>query len=393
MKAIDELDLKDKRVLVRVDFNVPLNEKKEVTDASRIGAAKPSIQKIIELGGKPILMSHLGRPKAKEKKFSLRNVIDKATKVLGYKVNFVDDCIGQEVKDAISHLSDNEILLLENLRYNREEKAGDDDFSKQLSELADVYVNDAFGTAHRAHASTTIICKYFKEKAMGYLLKNEIDSLNKIMQAKEKPVTAIIGGAKVSSKIGVIENILPRVDHLIIGGGMSFTFVKAKGGKIGKSLVENDKLDLANYIMQKARDKNVQLHLPVDVLATVDFKSDANTKVFNIDKIDEDWMGMDAGPNSKLNFSDVIKASKIILWNGPIGVFEMENFADGTKTIGKAIAEATSKGAFSLVGGGDSVSAAKQFGIADKMSYVSTGGGAMLEMLEGKSLPGIEALE
>ena len=393
MKAIDELDLKDKRVLVRVDFNVPLNEKKEVTDASRIEAAKPSIQKIIELGGKPILMSHLGRTKAKEKEFSLHHVIDKATEILGYKVNFVDDCIGQKVKDAISHLSDNEILLLENLRYYKEEKAGDDDFSKQLSELADVYVNDAFGTAHRAHASTTIIAKYFQEKAMGYLLKNEIDSLKKVMQAKEKPVTAIIGGAKVSSKIGVIENILPRVDDLIIGGGMSFTFVKAKGGKIGESLVENDKLDLANNIMQKAKDKNVQLHLPVDVLAADDFKNDANTKVFNIDEIDEDWMGMDAGPNSKLNFSDVIKASKIILWNGPIGVFEMENFADGTKTIGKAIAEATSKGAFSLVGGGDSVSAAKQFGIADKMSYVSTGGGAMLEMLEGKSLLGIEALE
>ena len=393
MKAIDELDLKDKRVLVRVDFNVPLNEKKEVTDASRIEAAKPSIQKIIELGGKPILMSHLGRPKAKEKEFSLHHVINKATEILGYKVNFVDDCIGQKVKDAISHLSDNEILLLENLRYYKEEKAGDDDFSKQLSELADVYVNDAFGTAHRAHASTTIIAKYFQEKAMGYLLKNEIDSLKKVMQAKEKPVTAIIGGAKVSSKIGVIENILPRVDHLIIGGGMSFTFVKAKGGKIGESLVENDKLDLANNIMQKAKDKNVQLHLPVDVLAADDFKNDANTKVFNIDEIDEDWMGMDAGPNSKLNFSDVIKASKIILWNGPIGVFEMETFADGTKTIGKAIAEATSKGAFSLVGGGDSVSAAKQFGIADKMSYVSTGGGAMLEMLEGKSLPGIQALQ
>ena len=393
MKAIDELDLKDKRVLVRVDFNVPLNKKKEVTDESRIEAAKPSIQKIIELGGKPILMSHLGRPKAKEKEFSLHHVIDKATEILGYKVNFVDDCIGQKVKDAISHLSDNEILLLENLRYYKEEKAGDDDFSKQLSELADVYVNDAFGTAHRAHASTTIIAKYFQEKAMGYLLKNEIDSLKKVMQAKEKPVTAIIGGAKVSSKIGVIENILPRVDHLIIGGGMSFTFVKAKGGKIGESLVENDKLDLANNIMQKAKDKNVQLHLPVDVLAADDFKNDANTKVFNIDEIDEDWMGMDAGPNSKLNFSDVIKASKIILWNGPIGVFEMETFADGTKTIGNSIAEATSKGAFSLVGGGDSVSAAKQFGIADKMSYVSTGGGAMLEMLEGKSLPGIQALQ
>ena len=393
MKTIDDLELKGKKVLVRVDFNVPLNDSLEVTDASRIEAAKPTIQRIIEKGGQPILMSHLGRPKTKEKEFSLENVVDKATEVLGYKVKFVEDCVGDKVKDAIAHLADNEVLLLENLRYYPEEKAGDEDFAKQLAELADVYINDAFGTAHRAHASTTIIAKFKEEKAMGYLLKNEIDSLEKVMKAKEKPVTAIIGGAKVSSKIGVIENILPRVDHLIIGGGMSFTFVKAKGGKIGNSLVENDKLDLANNIMKKARENNVQLHLPVDVLAADDFKNDAHTKVFNIDEIDDDWMGMDAGPNSKLNFSDVIKASKIILWNGPIGVFEMETFADGTKTIGNAIAEATSKGAFSLVGGGDSVSAAKQFGIADKMSYVSTGGGAMLEMLEGKSLPGIDALD
>ena len=393
MKTIDDLELKGKKVLVRVDFNVPLNDSLKVTDTSRIEAAKPTIQRIIEKGGQPILMSHLGRPKAKEKEFSLENVVNKATEVLGYKVKFVEDCVGEKVKDAIAHLTDNEVLLLENLRYYPEEKAGDENFAKQLADLADVYINDAFGTAHRAHASTTIIAKFKEEKAMGYLLKNEIDSLEKVMQAKEKPVTAIIGGAKVSSKIGVIENILPRVDHLIIGGGMSFTFVKAKGGKIGNSLVENDKLDLANNIMKKARENNVQLHLPVDVLAADDFKNDAHTKVFNIDEIDEDWMGMDAGPNSKLNFSDVIKASKIILWNGPIGVFEMETFADGTKTIGNAIAEATSKGAFSLVGGGDSVSAAKQFGIADKMSYVSTGGGAMLEMLEGKSLPGIQALQ
>ncbi len=393
MRTIDDLELKGKKVLVRVDFNVPLNDSLKVTDTSRIEAAKPTIQRIIEKGGQPILMSHLGRPKAKEKEFSLENVVNKATEVLGYKVKFVEDCVGEKVKDAIAHLTDNEVLLLENLRYYPEEKAGDEDFAKQLAELADVYINDAFGTAHRAHASTTIIAKFKEEKAMGYLLKNEIDSLEKVMQAKEKPVTAIIGGAKVSSKIGVIENILPRVDHLIIGGGMSFTFVKAKGGKIGNSLVENDKLDLANNIMKKAKENNVQLHLPVDVLAADDFKNDAHTKVFSIDEIDEDWMGMDAGPNTKLNFSDVIKASKIILWNGPIGVFEMETFADGTKTIGNAIAEATSKGAFSLVGGGDSVSAAKQFGIADKMSYVSTGGGAMLEMLEGKSLPGIQALQ
>jgi phosphoglycerate kinase len=392
MKTIDDLELKGKKVLVRVDFNVPLNDALEVTDDSRIEAAKPTIKRIIEKGGQPVLMSHLGRPKAKEKEFSLENVVDKATDILGYKVKFVDDCVGQKVKDAIVHLADNEVLLLENLRYYSEEKAGDESFAKQLAALTDVYINDAFGTAHRAHASTTIIAKFKEEKAMGYLLKNEIDSLEKVMQAKEKPVTAIIGGAKVSSKIGVIENILPRVDHLIIGGGMSFTFVKAQGGKIGNSLVEDDKLDLANNIMKKAKENNVQLHLPVDVLAADDFKNDADTKIFPIDDIQDDWMGMDAGPNTRINFSDVIKASKIILWNGPIGVFEMETFADGTKTIGKAIAEATKKGAFSLVGGGDSVAAAKQFGLADQMRYVSTGGGAMLEMLEGKSLPGIDAL-
>ena len=392
MKALDELDLKGKKVLIRVDFNVPLNDELKVTDASRIEAAKPSIEKVIELGGNPILMSHLGRPKAKEDKFSLEHIVEKATEVLGYKVNFVDDCIGQKVEDAVAHLAGNEVLLLENLRYYSEETDGDDAFAQQLAALADVYVNDAFGAAHRAHASTTVVAKYFKEKAMGYLLKNEIDSLEKVINAKEKPVTAIIGGAKVSSKIGVIENILSRVDHLIIGGGMSFTFVKAKGGKIGKSLVEDDKLELATELMKKAKENNVRLHLPVDVLATNEFKNGAETKVFPIDEIDDEWMGLDAGPNTKINFSDVIKQSKIILWNGPVGVFEMEDFADGTKTIGKAIAEATNNAAFSLVGGGDSVSAAKKFGLADKMSYVSTGGGAMLEMLEGKSLPGIDAL-
>ncbi|MDR9400888.1 MAG: phosphoglycerate kinase [Psychroflexus sp.] len=393
MKTIDELHLNNKKVLIRVDFNVPLNNDLEVTDSSRIEAAKPTISKVLEKGGKPILMSHLGRPKAREKEFSLANVSKKATQILGQQVNFVEDSVGDKVKKAIADLPDQEILLLENLRYYSEEKAGDENFAKQLSELADVYINDAFGTAHRAHASTTIVAKFFQEKGMGYLLKNEIDSLEKVMKAKEKPVTAIIGGAKVSSKIGVIENILPRVDHLIIGGGMSFTFVKARGGKIGDSLVEDDKLDLAKNIMGKAKENNVQLHLPVDVLAADEFKNDANTKVFDIGEIDDHWMGMDAGPNSKINFSDVIAQSKIILWNGPIGVFEMEPFSKGTKTIGNAIAKATANGAFSLVGGGDSVAAAKQFGIADKMSYVSTGGGAMLEMLEGKSLPGIEALK
>jgi phosphoglycerate kinase len=393
MKSIDDINFKDKKAIIRVDFNVPLNENFEVTDKSRIEGAKPSIIKVLEDGGSAILMSHLGRPNGVEDKFSMKHIVNTVSGVLGVQVKFVNDCVGKEVENAAKELKTGEILLLENLRFHPEEKQGDDEFAKQLAELADVYVNDAFGTAHRAHASTTVIAKYAKDKAMGYLLKKEIDSLNKVMNSKEKPVTAIIGGAKVSSKITVIENILDAVDHLIIGGGMAFTFIKAQGGKIGESLVENDKQDVALQIMKIAKQKGVKIHLPVDSKTTKEFKNDSETKIQPIDHIEDGWMGLDAGPKSQLAFAEIIKTSKIILWNGPLGVFEMSNFAEGTIAAGNAIADATKKGAFSLVGGGDSVAAVKQFGFEDKVSYVSTGGGAMLEMLEGRTLPGVAALE
>lgn len=393
MKSIDDINFKDKKAIIRVDFNVPLNENFEVTDKSRIEGAKPSIIKVLEDGGSAILMSHLGRPNGIEDKFSLKHIVNTVSEELGVKVQFVDDCVGDDVKKAAENLQRGEVLLLENLRFHPEEKQGEDGFAKQLAELADVYVNDAFGTAHRAHASTTVAAKYAKEKAMGYLLKKEIDSLNKVMNSKEKPVTAIIGGAKVSSKITVIENMLDAIDHLIIGGGMAFTFIKAQGGKIGESLVEDDKQDVALQIMKMAEQKHVKVHLPVDSKTTKEFKNDSETKIQPIDNIEDGWMGLDAGPKSQLAFADIIKTSKIILWNGPLGVFEMPNFAEGTIAAGNAIADATEKGAFSLVGGGDSVAAVKQYGFEDKVSYVSTGGGAMLEMLEGKTLPGVAALE
>ncbi len=393
MKSINDINFKDKKAIIRVDFNVPLNENFEVTDKSRIEGAKPSIIKVLEDGGSAILMSHLGRPDGVEDKFSLKHIVNTVSEELGVQVKFVDDCVGDNVRKAANDLQNGEVLLLENLRFHAEEKAGDDDFAKQLAELADVYVNDAFGTAHRAHASTTVAAKYAKEKAMGYLLKKEIDSLDKVLNSKEKPVTAIIGGAKVSSKITVIENILDAIDHLIIGGGMAFTFIKAKGGKIGDSLVEEDKQDVALQIMKIAEQKNVKVHLPIDSKTTKEFKNDSETKIQPIDNIEDGWMGLDAGPKSQAAFAEVIKASKIILWNGPLGVFEMPNFAEGTIATGNAIADATAKGAFSLVGGGDSVSAVKQNGFEDKVSYVSTGGGAMLEMLEGKTLPGVAALD
>jgi len=393
MKSIDDINFKDKKAIIRVDFNVPLNENFEVTDKSRIEGAKPSIIKVLEDGGSAILISHLGRPNGIEDKFSLKHILNSVSEKLGVQVQFVDDCVGEDVNKAAEELQNGEILLLENLRFHPEEKQGDEDFAKQLASLADVYINDAFGTAHRAHASTTVAAKYAKEKAMGYLLKKEIDSLNKVMNSKEKPVTAIIGGAKVSSKITVIENMLDAIDHLIIGGGMAFTFIKAQGGKIGESLVENDKQDVALQIMKMAKQKHVKVHLPVDSKTTKEFKNDSETKIQPIDNIEDGWMGLDAGPKSQLAFADIIKTSKIILWNGPLGVFEMPNFAEGTVAAGNAIAEATAKGAFSLVGGGDSVSAVKQYGFEDKVSYVSTGGGAMLEMLEGRTLPGVAALE
>tara|TARA_R100001369_G_scaffold29172_1_gene52450 strand:- start:140410 stop:141597 length:1188 start_codon:yes stop_codon:yes gene_type:complete len=392
MKTVDNYNFKDKKALIRVDFNVPLDEEGNVTDSTRIEAAKPTIIKILEDGGSAILMTHLGRPENKEAKFSLQQIVSKVSEVMGVETKFVNDCVGEIAENAVKDLQPGEILLLENLRYHKEETEGDTGFAKQLAKLGDIYVNDAFGTAHRAHASTTIVAKYFEEKCFGYLLKQEIESLNKVLNSAEKPVTAIIGGAKVSSKITVIENILDKVDHLIIGGGMAFTFVKAKGGKIGSSLVEDDKQELALDILKLAAKKGVEVHLPVDSVIADSFSELANKDVSAIDAIPDGWMGLDAGPRSIAIFSEVIAKSKTILWNGPIGVFEMDAFSEGTKKIGEAISLATKNGAFSLVGGGDSVAAVNKFNLENEVSYVSTGGGAMLEMLEGKTLPGIQAI-
>ncbi len=393
MKTIDDYNFNNKRALIRVDFNVPLNEDKEVTDANRIEAAKPTIIKILEDGGSVVLMSHLGRPKGKESKYSLQHIVSRVTEVLGVEVKFVEDCIGEEVENAAKSLEQGEILMLENLRFYEEETNGDEDFAQKLSRLGDIYVNDAFGTAHRAHASTTVVAKFFEDKCFGYLLAKEIKSLDKVLNSTEKPVTAVLGGAKVSSKITVIENILDKIDHLIVGGGMTYTFIKAQGGHIGNSLVEDDKQELALEILKKAKEKGVEVHLPVDSVIADSFSEQASTQTESVDNIPDGWMGLDVGPETIQNFSNVIKKSKIILWNGPLGVFEMDTFAQGTIQLGEAIAEATKNGAFSLVGGGDSVAAVKKFGLEDKVSYVSTGGGAMLEMLEGKSLPGIEAIK
>jgi phosphoglycerate kinase len=393
MKTIQDINFEGKKALIRVDFNVPLDENFNVTDATRIEAAKLTIIKILEDGGAVILMSHLGRPKGVEDKYSLKHIIDKVSEIIGVNVKFASNCIGEVAEKAAAELKMGEVLLLENLRFHNEEKSGDVAFAEQLSKLGDVYVNDAFGTAHRAHASTTIVAQFFPEnKCFGALLAQEIVSLKKILEEGEKPVLAILGGAKVSSKITVIENILDKVDHLIIGGGMSFTFVKALGGKIGNSICEDDKQELALNILKQAKEKGVQIHIPVDVIAADDFSNDANTQVCDIDSIPDGWEGVDAGPKSREFFDKIVNESKTILWNGPLGVFEMENFAGGTIALGNSIANATKNGTFSLVGGGDSVAAVKQFGFADKVSYVSTGGGAMLESLEGKTLPGIEAI-
>jgi len=393
MPTLNDFNFENKKALIRVDFNVPLNNEFMVTDATRIHAAKSTIIKVLEDGGSAILMSHLGRPKGKEDQFSLGHIVEKVIEILGVQVKFVDDCVGEKVAKAVSELEPGEILLLENLRFYEEEKAGDKNFAEQLSNFGDIYVNDAFGTAHRAHASTAIIAEFFpNKKCFGNLLAREIESIHKVLNDNEKPVTAILGGAKVSSKIGVIENILDKVDHIIIGGGMTFTFIKALGGSIGSSLVEEDKQELALSILTKAKAKNVEIHLPVDIIIADRFSNDANTKEIDTTQIPDGWMGLDAGSKTAQNFAAVIAKSKTILWNGPLGVFEMENFSKGTIALGNAIAEATANGAFSLVGGGDSVAAVKQFGFEDKVSYVSTGGGAILEMLEGKTLPGIIAI-
>lgn len=393
MNTLNDFNFKDKKALIRVDFNVPLDDQLKITDATRIAAAKPTIMKILEDGGSCILMSHLGRPKGVEDEFSLKHIKDKVEEIIGVKTIFVSDCIGDEAQKAADNLKPGQILLLENLRFYKEEESGDKAFAEKLSKLGDVYVNDAFGTAHRAHASTAVIAEFFKDKkCFGYLMEQEIESINKVMEHGEKPVLAILGGAKVSSKITIIENILDKVDHLIIGGGMTYTFVKAQGGSIGDSICEDDKMELALEILKKAKAKNVTVHLPVDVVAADSFSNDARTQIVKVAHIPDGWQGLDAGPQSIQNFHDVVLQCKTILWNGPLGVFEMENFANGTIELGNAIAEATKKGAFSLVGGGDSVAAVKEFGFENKVSYVSTGGGAMLESLEGKILPGIAAI-
>lgn len=394
MQTIDHFNFQGKKALIRVDFNVPQDENLNVTDSTRIQAAKPTISKILNDGGSVILMTHLGRPKdGFEDKYSLKHIASKVSEILGVQVIVAEDVVGEDAQNKAQNLKAGEVLLLENVRFHAEEEKGDKEFAKQLASLGDVYVNDAFGTAHRAHASTAVIADYFPNaKCFGYLMKQELEAINKVLKSGEKPVTAILGGAKVSSKITIIDNILPAVDNLIIGGGMTYTFIKAKGGQIGKSLVEDDKLELALDILKQAEAHNVKVYLPVDNVVADNFSNDANTQTLAVDAIPDGWMGMDVGSKTSEIFAEVIQNSKTILWNGPLGVFEMENFAKGTIALGDAIAEATQNGAFSLVGGGDSVAFVKQYKYDDKVSYVSTGGGAMLESLEGKELPGVAAI-
>jgi phosphoglycerate kinase len=394
MQTIDNYNFKGKKAIVRVDFNVPLNEACEVTDDNRIRAALPTIRKIIDTGGSAILMSHLGRPKeGPEERFSLKHVVPVLSGLLGKEVKFAPDCIGEATLGLKKSLKPGEVLLLENLRFYKQEEKGDREFSGKLAEGADVYVNDAFGTAHRAHASTTIVAEFFPGKSMfGFLIGQELASMDRVLHQSEKPFTAVMGGAKVSDKMLIIENLMDRCDNLIIGGGMTYTFIKAQGGKIGSSLCEEDKLDLALELIEKARAKGVRLLLPADNVAADKFDNNAATRVTPIDQVPDGWMGLDIGPESIKLFSETIAASKTILWNGPMGVFEMENFQAGTRKVAEAVAEATSKGAFSLVGGGDSVAAVNKYKLHDRVSYVSTGGGAMLEYIEGKELPGIKAI-
>tara|TARA_B100000780_G_scaffold85598_2_gene58742 strand:+ start:1224 stop:2411 length:1188 start_codon:yes stop_codon:yes gene_type:complete len=394
MKSIYQTSFSNQKVLIRVDFNVPLNSEKKVTDTSRIVAAKKTIDKITNDGGTAILMSHLGRPDGNDPDLSLSHIVEAVEDVLGKPILFSSQVIGKETLSIIKDSKPGQVVLLENLRYHKEEEKGDVSFAKELSFLADSYVNDAFGTAHRAHASTSVVAGFFKEnKYAGDLLLKEVDSIKKVIDDGKKPVLAILGGAKVSSKITIINNIIDKVDKLIIGGGMAFTFIKAQGGKIGASICENDKLELALSILDKAKLNKVEVYLPVDVLCANDFSNDADTQVCLINQIPDNWQGMDAGPQSLEVFKKAIESSKTILWNGPVGVFEMETFSKGTIAVGNFISKSTASGSFSLVGGGDSVAAVKQFNFSNKVSYVSTGGGAMLESLEGKTLPGIKALE
>jgi phosphoglycerate kinase len=396
MTQFSQHNFKNEKALIRVDFNVPLDEHFNITDDTRMRASLPSVKKILEGGGSVILMSHLGRPKTgPEDKFSLKHLLPHLRELLpGAGILFADDCVGNEARQKAKDLQPGQVLLLENLRFYKEEEKGDEAFAKKLSELGDVYVNDAFGTAHRAHASTAVIAKYFPEgkKMFGLLMNNEVGNAEKILHSSEKPFTAILGGAKVSDKIEIIENLLNKANNIIIGGGMAYTFLKAQGKEIGGSLCEEDKLDLANEILEKAKVKNVSFHLPVDSVVADKFSNDANTKMVNNDHIEKGWMGLDIGSESIRQFSKTIMESKTILWNGPMGVFGMKKFQQGTKAIAEAIAQATQNGAYSLVGGGDSVAAVNEFKLADKVSYVSTGGGALLEYFEGKELPGIKAI-
>ncbi len=393
MRTLKDLNFKNQRAIIRVDFNVPLNDKMDVTDTTRIEAAKPTIEHILSEGGSCVLISHLGRPKGEDPKYSLSNIVKTVSSILGVPVFFSKNCIGEIAQSKASLLKSGEVLLMENLRYHNEETSGDLAFSKELSKLGTIYVNDAFGTAHRAHSSTAIITQFFNHnKCFGRLLEKEVLSIEKIMKSGEPPVLAIIGGAKVSSKITIIESLLDKVDHLIIGGGMVYTFTKAMGGKIGNSICEPDYCEYALQLMDKAKQKGTTIHLPTDVIAGDKFSNDANQMIFDVMDIKNEWEGMDAGPKSINKFHELILSCKTILWNGPMGVFEFPKYAKGTIAIGESIALATKSGSFSLVGGGDSVAAVKQFGLENKMSYISTGGGAMLESLEGKILPGIKAL-
>lgn len=395
MHKIATYDFTGKRALIRVDFNVPLNkETLVVTDRTRIKAAVPTIKAVLEGGGSVVLMSHLGRPKnIPEDKFSLKNIRAAVEEELGMPISFASDCIGDRAFEKSAALKPGEVLLLENLRFHQREKKGGEDFAELLSEHGDVYINDAFGTAHRAHASTTVVAKFFpQEKMFGYLIEKEIESVDKVLNSDRSPLTAIVGGAKVSSKITIITKLVDKVDHLIIGGGMAYTFIKAQGGELGSSLVEDDFIDTAKEILTTAKAKNVSIHLPIDTVVADEFSAEANTQVTKTQSIPNGWMGLDIGPEAANAFREVVKNSALILWNGPMGVFEMDKFQNGTKEIALAVADATDNGAFSLIGGGDSVAAVNKFNLADRVSHVSTGGGAMLEYLEGKQLPGIAAI-
>jgi phosphoglycerate kinase len=395
MADIHSYDFKGKRALIRVDFNVPLDKDTlEITDDTRIRAALPTINHILNAGGSVVLMSHLGRPKEGfEDKFSLKHIVKNTSELLHREVKFATDCIGQEAENLSANLKAGEVLLLENLRFYKQETAGSESFAESLSKLGDVYVNDAFGTAHRAHASTTVVAKFFPhDKMFGFLLEGEIKAVDKVLNSTEKPLTAIVGGAKVSSKITIIQQLLDKVDNLIVGGGMAYTFVKAQGGNVGNSLVEDDYLEMAKDIIAKAKANGVNLYIPTDTIIADKFDNDANHKEVQIGEIPAGWMGLDTGSETSKACREIILNSKLILWNGPMGVFEMDNFQQGTKDVAMAIVDATANGAFSLIGGGDSVAAINKFNLADKVSYVSTGGGAMLEYLEGIELPGIKAI-